>query len=236
MRFLIFALLSMILLFSSCQEKKPSGIISEKKMTSLLEEVHILDGYLQTLPHDSAQKIIDTLYVQLLAKYELDTAGFSNNVNFYYANPTKTSKMYETIANNLRAKEQEVGRIDSVYNVRQRDSINRVYRQQRLLQYRSNLYNVTLDSTYTLDIEKYRNFIYEPSGLQWAWPAIAFPKGETPTGVDTLDSAGAADTVVQAGELKPMSEQKPLKPLAPMKLNKQEVPVEVRRELTAPKN
>ena len=85
MRPLFLASLLLILLSLSCGEKRDGGILPESQMTELLTEVHLLDGYLQTLPIDSAQKVIDTLYSQLLSRYQLDSVSFERNVNYYYA-------------------------------------------------------------------------------------------------------------------------------------------------------
>lgn len=169
MRALFFALVLVILLLASCFDKRPADVLPEDKMKTLLTEVHMLDGYLQTLPLDSSQKVIDTLYRQLLSKYNLDSMQFARNVEYYYADPTRTEKIYDQIQKELSDADREFSRADSIRYARERDSLAHVNRLQQQLQSQQNLLQFFKDSTYQFDYDQYRQQLYAPSGLQYLW-------------------------------------------------------------------
>src|SRR5690606_41015757 len=89
--------LTLFFIFTACKKQLPKGIISEKEMINLLADVHILDGYISSLPADSAKKIIDPLYNELFLKYKLDSASFGQNVDYYYSDPNLTVKTYDQV-------------------------------------------------------------------------------------------------------------------------------------------
>lgn len=169
MRLLLIALVSLILLLGSCFDKKSKQVLPEKQMIALLSEVHLLDGYLQTLYIDSAKKIMDTMYYQLLSKYGLDSVSFSNNVEHYYSNPVKTEKMYEKIQENLNTYQLEFTRQDSIQHARERDSLNRVDRYRTLLNFQKDLWSFNPDTAYVFNRDDYIRSLYLPSGLLYLW-------------------------------------------------------------------
>lgn len=168
MRSLFIALSTGILLLSACSESK-TKILSEKKMTQLMTEVHLLDGYLATLPIDSSRKIIDTLYVQLFAKYGLDSASFSENLTRYYSDPEKTEKIYDKIHEDLTGREREIMRLDSIRSAVQRDSTARVNRYNTLLSMQHNLRYVYQQTDAPLEISEYNAGLHKASGLNNFW-------------------------------------------------------------------
>ncbi|MCL7987156.1 DUF4296 domain-containing protein [Sphingobacterium sp. lm-10] len=169
MRASFFVLIPLILLLASCSDKRPDGILAENQATRLLTDVHMLDGYLQTLPIDSSQKVIDTLYKQLLSRYGLDSVAFARNVDYYYADPVLTEKIYNTIQKQLSDAERDFSRVDSLRYAAERDSLNRISHYQRLMDVRQSLWNFYPDSTFRFDYDSYKESLYRPSGLYYLW-------------------------------------------------------------------
>lgn len=175
MRLLIIALVSSILLLGACFNKKPSGILSEKQMTALLTEVHLLDGYLQTLQIDSAKKVMDGLYGELLAKYNLDSTSFAKNVDYYYMDPVKTEEMYDKIQQTLNSYQDTYTRHDSIRYAHERDSLNRVSRYRTRLEFQENLWVFEPDTAYVFDRSEYFRQQYRPTGLLFLWQNTNIP-------------------------------------------------------------
>ncbi|PVH27119.1 DUF4296 domain-containing protein [Sphingobacterium corticibacter] len=169
MRASFFVLILLILLLASCLEKRPEGILKEDQVTKLLTDVHMLDGYLQTLPIDSSQKVIDTLYRQLLSHYGLDSVAFERNLDYYYADPVLTEKIYTNIQKQLSDAERDFNRADSLRYAVERDSLNRVAHFQRLVDIKLNLWTFHPDSNFRFDYEGYKESVYRPSGLGYLW-------------------------------------------------------------------
>lgn len=118
---------SLFFLVTACAKRKPSGILSESKMEEMMYEAHIVDAYLHTLPIDSSKKVMRVLYNNLFKKYDLDSAGFIANLDYYLGNPILLEKVYDNISNNLQVKDKEYRTIDSINSAIHQDSINRAY-------------------------------------------------------------------------------------------------------------
>ncbi len=153
MKRLFFVLISLFFLAVSCSKQKPKGILSDKKMSDLMTEVYILDSYLNTLPIDSGRKVMPVLYQSLFDRFDLDSAGFTANLDYYYGNPVETEKLNSTVKDILTQYEKKAIRVDSIENARVRDSINRVNQlEQWAAEMKDLILNVHLDTTsYTFE-------------------------------------------------------------------------------------
>ncbi len=169
MRASFFVLIPLILLLTSCFDKRPAGILKEDQVTKLLTDVHMLDGYLQTLPIDSSQKVIDTLYKQLFARYGLDSVAFERNLDYYYSDPLLTEKIYGNIQQKLTEAERSSSRADSLRYAVERDSLNRIAHFMRLMDVKRDLLTFYPDSGHRFDYDMYKESVYRPSGLGYLW-------------------------------------------------------------------
>lgn len=107
-----------------------------------------MDAYLSTLPVDSAKKVINSYYDGIFEKYNLDSASFATNLDYYLSHPTEAEKLYDKVLVGLREEQTQINKTDSVRNVRIQDSVNRVARLQDDISYkRSLITSVYLDST-----------------------------------------------------------------------------------------
>lgn len=132
MQRLILIILSSFFLMISCNKSKPKGTLSEKTMVDLMTDIHLVDGYLNTLPVDSTRKVIDGLYDEVFEKYGIDSVKFKENIAYYLGNPIVSKELYAEVTKKLNAYEDDYRRTDSLKNARVSDSIRVVQRFERL--------------------------------------------------------------------------------------------------------
>jgi len=147
MQRLLYSIFISFFLILSCAKSKPSGIVSESKITEVLTEVSLVDGYLNTLPSDSAKRVMPVLYDKIFKKYDLDSATFVKNLDFYFGNPNLTDKIYVDVNKNLNNYQREFHVEDSIRNVFVQDSITRVHYIQRVYSRIENLRHFNASDT-----------------------------------------------------------------------------------------
>lgn len=132
MQRLLYSIFISFFLILSCAKSKPKDIISESKMTEVLTQVSILDGYLNTLPSDSAKKVMPILYEKIFKQFDLDSARFVRNLDYYFADPNLTEKIYSNVSKELTVYDRKFNAEDSIRQVFVQDSLNRHYYFQRI--------------------------------------------------------------------------------------------------------
>ncbi|HMR19564.1 MAG TPA: DUF4296 domain-containing protein, partial [Sphingobacterium sp.] len=152
MKRLLFAILSLFFIVVACSKSKPRGILSERKMTNLMTEIYVLDGYLNTLPIDSSRKLLPVLYGSLFDRFKIDSTMFMQNLDYYYGNPLELEKLNTKVQKKLSGYERDAVRVDSIEQARVMDSINTAHRWLRLAQEAKDLIqNVYLDTSTVYD-------------------------------------------------------------------------------------
>jgi hypothetical protein len=75
------------------------SVIPEKKMTSLLVDVHLLEGALMVQRNRGEQdgKWNKEAYRKLFLRYHVTSSQFVRNLGYYQQNPAKFSKIYDTV-------------------------------------------------------------------------------------------------------------------------------------------
>lgn len=153
-----FIIISSFFLFLSCAKRAPEGILSEKKMSELLTEVAMIDGYLNTLMIDSAKKVMPVLYENAFKKFDIDSTQFKQNLTYYLGNPPLAEKVYGQVTVKLQGMERQYYKEDSIRNVFVQDSVSRAYRlQANAIRMRNALLSHHKD---TLSYNYYDNSIY----------------------------------------------------------------------------
>lgn len=132
MQRLILIILSSFFLLLSCGPSKPKGTLSIKKMANLMTDIHLVDGYLNTLPIDSTRKVIDGLYQEVFENYDIDSVQFKTNIAYYLGNPIISKDLYAAVTKKLTAYEDDYRRADSIENARVADSMQVARRYLRL--------------------------------------------------------------------------------------------------------
>ncbi|WP_295798374.1 DUF4296 domain-containing protein [Mucilaginibacter sp.] len=116
-----------LLLFSCNGDNTPKGIIKHKEMTSLLTEVHLVDGRMSGIfqSADSLTKYGSARYDALFKRYHTDSTTFNKSLNYYASQPAEMSKMYDDILANLKFKTDSLNKAQ-----RKTDSLRRLQEQK----------------------------------------------------------------------------------------------------------
>lgn len=148
----LFVISALILLLISCKEKKPKEILDRDDMIDLLVDVHLTDGYLNTLQVDSARKVINPLYAHLFDTYNLDSLEFEENLRYYLSNPIQAEKMYTIINSRINTINTDLMRQDSIQDAHVRDSIRREERWRSLAKQKLALMTDVAPDTVEVDV------------------------------------------------------------------------------------
>ncbi len=108
MKFIVLAIISLVLGFGACNTPPksapaPKDLIAEKDMVSVLKDLHLAEAAVlhQRLAGDSLTKTYRLYYKQVFAIHHITTAQFKQSLSYYAAKPEKLEKMYNTIINEL---------------------------------------------------------------------------------------------------------------------------------------
>ncbi|MFC4141996.1 DUF4296 domain-containing protein [Pedobacter mendelii] len=114
MRRLIWVLAAGIILFA-CKPKRPANIIEPDKMQNILYDIHVVDGYVSTIPTpDSTRKVSAAYYNGIYKKFGIDSAKYAQSMNYYYSHPADLDKIYKNISRILEKQKRFMERADSL--------------------------------------------------------------------------------------------------------------------------
>ena len=122
-----------LLFIAACSGNKvPDGIIPQKKMTSLLTEVHIVDGSLYTISQspDSLYKHGMARYLDLFKRYGTDTLQFKKSMAYYTADPDKMEAMYTQILESMTAKTDSLNKVRTKVDAAKADSTQKAKKKE----------------------------------------------------------------------------------------------------------
>jgi hypothetical protein len=127
---------SVLLFLTACNKGgTPSGIIKEEQMTSLLTEVHIIDGSMYSVMQvpDSLYKYGAGKYQATFKRFHTDSAQFKKSFQYYASNPDLLQTIYEQVAANLKQKSDSLNKINQQIiektNKRVADSLKKLSKQ-----------------------------------------------------------------------------------------------------------
>jgi len=85
-----------------CKPGIPKDIVQPAEMENILFDIHIIDGYVASIPTpDSAKKVSAPIYKGIFKKYGIDSAMHAKSMAYYYSRPDLLSKMYDRISNKI---------------------------------------------------------------------------------------------------------------------------------------
>lgn len=118
----------LFLVIYGCKSPIPKDIIQPDKMGKILYDIHIVDGYISTMPNpDSAKKVAASYYKGVYKKFDVDSVSYTKSMDFYYKNPEIMTEMYKKIQADLKktkAKTEKVQLADAAKAEKKRlDSI-----------------------------------------------------------------------------------------------------------------
>lgn len=134
---LLIGFLVLILLAACSTDKKPPGIVERKNMVSLLSDFHLAEGYISSLPQDSARLMANNYYAAVFSKHGTDSVGFNKSLIYYSKDPTVLNQIYTEVQQRLQrmqtdeqaivdAKMRKIYLADSVKSAFVRDSLNKI--------------------------------------------------------------------------------------------------------------
>lgn len=100
------------LLLQACTspvDPAPADLLSEKQMTGILVDIHILESRLETmgLPHDTASNYFRTQQEEIFKKHQVAADKFFKSYDYYVTNVSELDKIYEKVVDSLSMKEVE---------------------------------------------------------------------------------------------------------------------------------
>ncbi|MGV3504173.1 MAG: DUF4296 domain-containing protein [Adhaeribacter sp.] len=100
------------ILFQACTspvDPAPADLLSEKKMTGILVDIHILESRIETLglPHDTASNYFRTQQQEIFRKHQVKADKFFKSYDYYVTNVSELDKIYEKVVDSLSVKEVE---------------------------------------------------------------------------------------------------------------------------------
>ena len=114
----IINILLILLFLSACKPGIPKDIIQPDDMALVLNDIHIVDGYITTVRADSSKIIAASLYKGVYKKFSVDSAKFYKSMDYYYKNPKVMDEIYKNVNASLLKKRTALIRIDSLKNVK----------------------------------------------------------------------------------------------------------------------
>ncbi|MBC7567047.1 MAG: DUF4296 domain-containing protein [Pedobacter sp.] len=106
------------LLGAACKPGIPGDIIQPDDMALVLNDIHIVDGYITTVRPDSSKIIAASLYKGIYKKFGVDSAKFYKSMEYYYKNPTVMDGIYKRVNAGLLKQKLKLIKIDSLSTVK----------------------------------------------------------------------------------------------------------------------
>lgn len=124
-----------IIFLASCVQKKPEGVFDEKKMTDVLFDLHLADGFNATYYSATVDDPGIDYYASVYEKYNTDSAGVRANLTYYAALPQTLQDIYAEVSKRLQRVDAEYKKIqmekervafvaDSIAAKRRTDSVH----------------------------------------------------------------------------------------------------------------
>ena len=114
----IINLLIALLFLASCKPGIPKDIIQPDDMALVLNDIHIVDGYVTTVRPDSSKIIAASLYKGVYKKFSVDSAKFYKSMDYYYKNPRIMDDIYKQVNQGLTKQKEKLVLIDSLKNAK----------------------------------------------------------------------------------------------------------------------
>ena len=115
----------LFLLISGCKPGIPKEIIQPDQMAGMLGDIHIVDGYVSSIPSsDSAKKVAAAYYNGIYKKYGVDSALYAKSMAYYNSAPTVLDGIYTKVVAELSRQKSIVVKSDSLSNAKIRKALS----------------------------------------------------------------------------------------------------------------
>ena len=99
---------------ASCKPGIPDDVIDPDDMALVLNDIHIVDGYITTVRPDSSKIVASSLYRGIYKKFHIDSAKFYKSMDYYYKNPAIMDVIYKQVNAGLLKQKLKLIKIDSL--------------------------------------------------------------------------------------------------------------------------
>lgn len=115
----------LFLLISGCKPGIPKQIIQPDQMAGMLGDIHIVDGYVSSIPSsDSAKKVAAAYYKGIYKKYGVDSALYAKSMAYYNSAPPVLDEIYTKVVAELSRQKSIVVKSDSLSNAKMRRELS----------------------------------------------------------------------------------------------------------------
>ncbi|AOM78841.1 DUF4296 domain-containing protein [Pedobacter steynii] len=115
----------LFLLISGCKPGIPKDIIQPDQISSILTDIHIVDGYVSTMPSaDSARKVAASFYKGIYKKYGIDSAMYAKSMNYYNRDPRILDGIYTRVVDDLSRQKSVLLKSDSLINAKNQKELS----------------------------------------------------------------------------------------------------------------
>jgi hypothetical protein len=98
-----------------CKSPVPKEIIQPDQMQKILYDMHLVDGYISTIPvQDSAKRVAAAYYKGIYNKFGIDSVSYNKSMDFYYANPELMNAMYVKLETELKKNKVKVEKLHNL--------------------------------------------------------------------------------------------------------------------------
>ena len=98
-----------------CKPPVPKEIIQPDQMQKILYDLHLVDGYINSIPlQDSAKRVAAAYYKGVYKKFGIDSVTYSKSMDFYYANPEIMNAMYVKLEAELKKNKVKVEKLHNL--------------------------------------------------------------------------------------------------------------------------
>lgn len=160
------------LLFMVGCSSAPKGVIPERRMTGVLTDLHLLEGYLVSMQQDSMRLVAKQYYQAFYDRHDIDSATLYQSISYYSSKPAVLNTIYAEVQQGLEALEKEEQdkenakireryTIDSLESARLRDSTQRIALDSLRLKF-SKRFVFMVDTMAT-------DSLGQPGGTSWQW-------------------------------------------------------------------
>lgn len=99
---------------TGCKTKIPDDIIQPVKIRQVLYDMHMIDGYISTIPNpDSAKKVAAAYYKGFYKKFDIDSVSYNRSMNYYFDHPESLSSIYTDVTARLKKSKDSIDKIEA---------------------------------------------------------------------------------------------------------------------------
>ncbi|WP_162418929.1 DUF4296 domain-containing protein [Cyclobacterium roseum] len=106
-----YSIVALFIALVSCGGKeKPEELLSEDKMVEILVDIHLAEGFVQSLsiPYDSSKVLYPILEKQIFEKHGIADTVYINSLEHYLLDAAKMEYLYERTIDSLTLREKIV--------------------------------------------------------------------------------------------------------------------------------